>query len=76
VNRLAEMRKPGVMLILTCWQTREAKERLRLYGRELGVSPSDMEIATFPISADWTGEEWEFAVIGFLARPQASPGQP
>jgi hypothetical protein len=61
------------MLILTFWQTREAKERLGLYGRKLGVSPSGMEVATFPISGDWTGEEWEFAVIGFLARPQA-PG--
>lgn len=38
MDRLAEMRKPGVMLILTCWQTRDAKKNLGLFTRRLGVS--------------------------------------
>jgi hypothetical protein len=63
------MRKPGVMLILTPWLAKDTIKNRALLARELGVSPSDMEIATFPVSGNWTGVEWEFAVIGFLVTP-------
>jgi hypothetical protein len=68
MSRLAEMRNPGVMLILTCWQTKDARKDRGLYSRELGVSAGEMEMATFPISTKSPGD-WEFAVIGFLVPP-------
>jgi len=70
IEKLGEMRKPGVMLILTPRTTGEAKASLDHLINQLGVNPHDIESATFPISTDYPGD-WEFAVIGFLATSQA-----